>query len=60
MTATEVCKTIHSLECFQKNFTGQAKMRLGNMLKICLAFWKSEPQYAYKRYAYKKTCMLNA
>ena len=27
------------------------------MLKICLVFWKSEPQYAYKRYAYKnKTC----
>ena len=26
------------------------------MLRICLAFWKSEPQYAYKRYAYKKTC----
>ena len=24
------------------------------MLKICLAFWKSEPLYAYKRYAYKK------
>ena len=24
------------------------------MLEICLAFWKSEPQYAYKRYAYKK------
>ena len=24
------------------------------MLKICLAFWKCEPQYAYKRYAYKK------
>ena len=24
------------------------------MLKICLAFWESEPQYAYKRYAYKK------
>ena len=24
------------------------------MLRICLAFWKSEPQYAYKRYAYKK------
>ena len=24
------------------------------MLKICLIFWKSEPQYAYKRYAYKK------
>ena len=24
------------------------------MLKICLVFWKSEPQYAYKRYAYKK------
>ena len=29
-------------------------MRLGNMLKICLAFWKSKPQYAYKRYIYKK------
>ena len=27
------------------------------MLKICLVFWKSEPQYAYKLYAYKKkTC----
>ena len=27
------------------------------MLKICLVFWKSEPQYAYKRYAHKKkTC----
>ena len=25
------------------------------MLKICLGFWKSEPWYAYKRYAYKKT-----
>ena len=24
------------------------------MLKICLAFWKSEPKYAYKRCAYKK------
>ena len=24
------------------------------MLEICLGFWKSEPQYAYKRYAYKK------
>ena len=24
------------------------------MLKNCLVFWKSEPQYAYKRYAYKK------
>ena len=24
------------------------------MLKICLGFLKSEPQYAYKRYAYKK------
>ena len=24
------------------------------MLKICLVFWKSEPQYAYKRYAYEK------
>ena len=29
-------------------------MRLRNMLKICLVFWESEPQYAYKRYAYKK------
>ena len=25
------------------------------MLRIYLVFWKSEPQYAYKRYAYKKT-----
>ena len=24
------------------------------MLKICLVVWKSEPQYAYKRYVYKK------
>ena len=24
------------------------------MLKICLVFWESEPQYAYKSYAYKK------
>ena len=24
------------------------------MLKIFLVFWKSEPQYAYERYAYKK------
>ena len=29
------------------------------MLKICLVFWESEPQYAYKLYAYKKkTCIL--
>ena len=28
------------------------------MFKICLAFWKSEPQYAYKRYAYKKKHVL--
>ena len=27
------------------------------MLKICLVFWKSEPKYAYKRYAYKKKNM---
>ena len=34
-------------------------MRLRNMLKICLVSWKSEPHYAYKRYAYKrKTCMM--
>ena len=37
-------------------------MRLRNMLKICLVFWKSEPQYAYKRYAYKKkhVCVLTS
>ena len=29
-------------------------MRLRNILKICLVFWKSEPRYAYKRYACKK------
>ena len=29
-------------------------MNLRNMLKICLVFWKSEPQYAYKLYANKK------
>ena len=27
------------------------------MLKICLVFWKSEPHYAYKRYAYKRKNM---
>ena len=32
-------------------------MRLKNMLKICLVFSKSEPQYACKRYVYKKTCI---
>ena len=32
-------------------------MRLRNMLRICLVFWESEPQCAYKRYAYKKTCI---
>ena len=26
------------------------------MLEKCLAFWKSKPLYAYKHYAYKKTC----
>ena len=30
------------------------------MLKICLVFWKSEPQYAYKRYAYKKNMYIAA
>ena len=34
-------------------------MRLRNVLKICLVFWKSEPQYAYKRYAYKKTSTID-
>ena len=29
------------------------------MLKICLVFWKSEPQYAYKPYAYKRKNMYN-
>ena len=29
------------------------------MLKICLVFWESEPLYAYKRYAYKKTCIVS-
>ena len=24
------------------------------MLKMCLVFWKSEPRFAYKHYAYKK------
>ena len=28
------------------------------MLKICLVFWESERQYAYKRYAYKKKHVL--
>ena len=32
-------------------------MRLRNMLKICLVFSKSEPQYDYKRYACKKKCI---
>ena len=27
------------------------------MLEICLGFWKSEPRYAYKRYAYKRKNM---
>ena len=27
------------------------------MHKLCLVFWKSEPRYAYKRFAYKKTCI---
>ena len=26
------------------------------MLRLCLVFWKSEPHYAYKRYAYEKKC----
>ena len=29
-------------------------MRLRNILKVWLVFWKSEPLYAYKRYVYKK------
>ena len=34
-------------------------MRLRNMIEICLVFLKSEPQYAYKRYAYKKNMYFN-
>ena len=30
--------------------------KLGNTLKICLVFGESEAHYAYKSYAYKKTC----
>ena len=32
------------------------------MFEICLVFWESELQYAYKRYAYKKNmyCMTGA
>ena len=31
---------------------------LTNMLIVCLFFYStSEPEYAYKRYAYKKTCI---
>ena len=33
-------------------------MRLIDMLEICLAFWKSEPRYAYKSYAYKNKHVL--
>ena len=29
------------------------------MLKICLVFCESEPQYAYKLYAYKKKHVIN-
>ena len=29
------------------------------MLKICLVIWKFEHQYAYKRYAYKKTTYIS-
>ena len=29
------------------------------MHNICLVFWKSELQYAYRRYACKKTCIWN-
>ena len=32
-------------------------MRLGSMLKISLVSWKSELQYAYKRYAYNRKNM---
>ena len=32
-------------------------MRLRNMLRLCLVFWKSEPHYAYKHYAYKRKNM---
>ena len=29
-------------------------MRLKNMLRVMLSFWKSEPHYTYKRYVYKR------
>ena len=35
---------------FRSKYT---KMRLRNMLNICLVFFKYEPQYAYERYASK-------
>ena len=39
------------------NFHSQyTKTRLRNMLKMCLVFLKSEPRYAYKRYAYNASC----
>ena len=40
------------------NFRSQStRMRLRNMLRICLVFGKSEPRYAYKRNAYKRACI---
>ena len=33
--------------------TQNAIMRLKNMPKICVAFEKSEPRYAYRFYAYE-------
>ena len=32
-------------------------MGLRNMLKTCLVFWKFEPRYTFKRYAYKRKNM---
>ena len=28
------------------------------MLQVKLVSWKAEPQFTYKRYAYKKTCIM--
>ena len=48
--------TIRATNYFSQLLYNKNNM-LRNLLIICLVFWESEPQYAYKRYAYKKTCM---
>ena len=46
--------TIRAINQFRKLIY---KKKAQNMLTICLVFLKSEPQYACKRYAYKKKNM---